>query len=134
MSILAIQAALEKHLLVMTPIATAFENKVFGPQTGVPYQRIAHLLNNPRDVSIERDLVRLLGVFQVSLFYPLDGGRVPAMERAEAICAQFAPVLLLQEGGVTVEIDDTPSIAGAMSDGDRWHVPVSINWSSFVAR
>lgn len=134
MSLLAIQAALEKHLLTLAPaIATAVENKTFTPVTGQPYQRLNHLLNTPRDITIERGLVQELGVFQVSLCYPLDAGRVPAMQRAEAIKALFAAGLSLYEGAVRVDIERTPSIAGGMVDEDRWMLPVSVYWQAFIS-
>lgn len=133
MSIALIQAALEKRLLSMAPtIATAVENKAFGPVDGVPYQRLHHLLNTPLDMDLERSMVQERGIFQVSLFYPLDAGRLPAMTRAQAIRDHFKPVLYLTEGAVRVEINDTPKIGGGMPDGDRWHVPVSIPWISFT--
>lgn len=134
MSITSIQAALEKRLLLITPaIETAVENKSFTPKTGVPYQRLHHLLNNPVDMDMERSTVQERGIFQVSLFYPLDGGRVPAMTRAQAIRAQFKPLLTLTEGGLRVLIKDTAKIGSGSPDGDRWHVPVSVYWQSFAA-
>lgn len=132
-----IQAALERHLLLLPPLAPDFrdwlatENKAFEPKPGIPYQRIHHLLNSPRDLTIERDLVQDRGIFQVSLFYGLDTGRVAAMARAEQIRAHFRPVQYLEEGGVTVEINDTPSISSGAPDGDRWRLVVSIAWTCF---
>lgn len=134
MSIALIEAVLEKRLLSMTPaIATAVENKAFTPVDGVPYQRLHHLLNTPVDMDLERSLVQERGIFQVSLYYPLDSGRVPAMTRAQAIRNHFKPVQYLYEGAVRVEINDTPRIGGGMPDGDRWQVPVSIPWIAFIA-
>lgn len=133
MSILAIQTALEKHLLTLTPaIATAVENKTFAPVTGQPYQRLNHLLNTPADMGMERTLRAERGIFQVSLCYPLDAGRVPAMQRAEAIKALFAAGLSLYEGAVRVDIERTPSIAGGMVDEGRWMLPVSVYWQAFI--
>lgn len=135
MSILKIQAALEKHLLSITPaLATAVENKTFTPTANVPYQRISHLINDPVDVTLKRDTVQKRGILQVSLYYPLNAGRVPAMTRAELIAAHFAPVQLLAEDGVSVEIVDSPRIAGGMASDDRWFVPVSIRWQAFISQ
>lgn len=132
-----IQAALERHLLLLPPLAPdvkdwwASENTAFEPKPGIPYQRIHHLINTPRDLTIERDLVQDRGIFQVSLFYGLDTGRVAAMTRAMQIRVHFRPVQYLEEGGTTVELNDTPSISSGAPDGDRWRVVVSVPWSSF---
>lgn len=134
MSMTLIQAALEKHLLSLTPaIATAYENKSYEPAAGIPYQRLHHLLNEPLDIDLEANTVQERGLFQVSLFYPLDVGRVLAMARALAIRNHFRPVQYLHEGSVRVDINDTPRIARGMPDGDRWHVAVTVRWSAFVA-
>ena len=132
MTIALIQAALERRLFtLLAPADTAVENKAFTPKTGVPYARIFHLLNNPLDIDLERSTVQERGIFQVSLFYPLDAGRLPAMTRAQQIRELFKPVQFLNEGAVQVEINNTPRIGGGSPDGDRWHVPVSISWVSF---
>lgn len=133
MSITQIEAALEKRLLALSPsVATAYENKTYAPITGTPYQRINHLTNTPRDVTLERDLTEERGIMQVSLFYPLNQGRVPAKTQALAIRDAFKPPLILTEGGIQIEIQRTPSIAGGMPDGDRYMVPVSIYWNAFI--
>lgn len=69
---------------------------------------------------------------QIGVFCPADTGRVTAMQRAELIRAQFAPVQQLTEGAVRVEIIDTPRIASPMPDGGWWMVPVSVNWLAFI--
>ncbi len=126
-----IQAALERRLLLMPSMDTATENNAHTPTTGIPYQRLHHLLNNPVDRAVTLDVTEDRGIFQVSLFYPVDGGRVPAMTRAQAIRDHFKPPLTLIEAGVKVEILRTPGIGSGSRDGDRWHVPVSIYWQSF---
>lgn len=132
MSITLIEAALEKHLLTIPCIDTAYENKTFEPKTGVPYQRINHLTNTPLDITLERDLTEERGIMQVSLLYPLNQGRVPAKTQAMAIRDAFKPPRILSAGGISIEIRRTPSIAGGMPDGDRYMVPVSIYWNAFI--
>ena len=134
MSLLAIQAALEKHLLTLAPaIATAVENKTFTPVTGQPYQRVHHLINKPVDLGLSLDAVESRGLLQVNLMFPLNGGRVPAMQRAEAIAAHFKPPRRLHENGINVELVESASIAGGVPDGDRWFVPVTVAWRAFIA-
>lgn len=132
MTISLYKAALEKRLLTLTPaIGLATENKTFTPVANTPYQRISHLPNTPVDHAITLDVTEDRGIFQVSLMYPLDGGRVPADTRAQAIRDLFKPPLVLTEGAAKVQILKTPAIAGGFQDGDRWHVPVSISWQAF---
>lgn len=132
MTLSLIKAALEKRLLAITPaLATATENNAYTPVTGTPYQRVSHLPNDPVDHAVTLDVTEDRGIFQVSLMYPINAGRVPADTRAQAIRDQFKPPLILTEGAVRVQILKTPHIAGGFPDGDRWHVPVSISWQVF---
>lgn len=137
MTIALIEAALEERLLLLPPLADdqkdwlALENKTFTPKAGVPYQRINHLTNTPVDHAVTLDVTEDRGILQVSLFYPLDKGRVPAKTRAQLIRDQFKPPLTLTKGAVKVEITKTPSIGSGYPDGDRYMVPVSIYWRAF---
>lgn len=134
MSSQLIQAALETRLATLTPaLATAYENTVFAPVTGVPYQRINMLVNRPVDHALTMDVTEERGIFQVSLFYPQGTGRGAAQARAELIKALFKPPLALINGAVKVELVKTVHVGGGMPDGDRWMVPVSIYWQSFQA-
>lgn len=134
MSSQLIQAALETRLATLTPaLATAYENTVFTPVTGVPYQRINMLVNRPVDHALTMDVTEERGIFQVSLFYPQGTGRGAAQARAELIKALFKPPLALINGAVKVELVKTVHVGGGMPDGDRWMVPVSIYWQSFQA-
>lgn len=134
MSSQLIQAALETRLATLTPaLATAYENTVFTPVTGVPYQRINMMVNRPVDHALTMDVTEERGIFQVSLFYPQGTGRGAAQARAELIKALFKPPLALINGAVKVELVKTVHVGGGMPDGDRWMVPVSIYWQSFQA-
>jgi len=125
-------AILEKHLLLVVPVAhTVFENKAYTPETGVIYQRVHHLFNDPVDHAITADVVERRGVLWVNVFAPLDKGRVPAQTVASSIAAQFKPVQQLSQAGVTVEITKTAKVGSGERDGDRWMVPVSVEWRAF---
>jgi hypothetical protein len=130
-----IQAALERHLMALAPqFPTAFENLEFTPATGQAFQRVHMLINAPVDHAVTLDVLEQRGVFQVSLFYPLNAGRLAAQQRATAIAEHFAPPQTLAEQGVKVDLLSTARIASGMPDGDRWHVPVSIYWRSFKTK
>lgn len=133
MSIAAIQSALEKRLLALAPqLPTAWENVTFTPPSSM-WQRVNHLINVPRDLALERTLRMDRGIFQVTVHAPINTGRLAAMQRAELIRDHFAPVLMLTEGAVRVDIVDTPRIASPMADEPWWAVPVSVYWSAFIA-
>lgn len=127
MSAKAIRAALEAQLNAMTPaLTTVWENSTVTPTSGTPYQRTNLLRANPDNPTIGTTHYRELGVFQVSLHYPLNAGPSPAETRAELVRTQFKRGTTLTSGGITVTIDGTPTIASGFVDGDRWVVPVSI--------
>lgn len=127
MSAKAIRAALESQLNAMTPaLTTVWENSTVTPTSGTPYQRTNLLRANPDNPTIGATHYRELGVFQVSLHYPLNAGPSPAETRAELVRTQFKRGTTLTSGGITVTIDGTPTIASGFVDGDRWVVPVSI--------
>lgn len=132
MSILKIQAALEKRLASMSPaLATAYENEAFEPTPGAPYQRAELIPNAPIDHALTLDVLELRGLFQVTLCYPLGEGRGAAQARAQAVADHFAPALDLSEPGWRISITKTPRIAAGMSLDDRWAVPVTVAWSAF---
>lgn len=129
MSHFLIQGALEKHLAGLAPaISTAWENTAFAPADGVPYQRVFFLPNSPIDHGIGFDVKEWRGLFQVSLLYPLATGRGDAQQRAEQLCAHFAPLLVLAATGLRVEVFESPSVAQGFVDENRWHVPVTVSW------
>ena len=133
MSLALIQSALEKRLLTLAPqLPTAWENVTFTPPSSM-WQRVNHLINVPRDLALERTLRMDRGIFQVTVHAPINTGRLAAMQRAELIRDHFAPVLMLTEGAVRVDIVDTPRIASPMADEPWWAVPVSVYWSAFIA-
>ncbi len=133
MSIVIIRRALEKHLLALTPaIATATTNNAFTPTTGVPFQRI-HLRPNTPDNAVQG--ARMFferGIFQITLFWPTGGGAVAAESRAELLRNHFRRGTSLVESGVTVHVTNTPSIAPALVDEDRYSVPVSIYYQAQI--
>ena len=132
MSEALIRVALEKRLLPVVGTAhTVFENQTYTPTTNVPYQNLHHLFNAALDRALTIDVVERSGVLWVKLFYPLGNGRLPAQTLAAAIAAQFKPVQTLVEGAIKVEITRTAEVAQGTRDGDRWMVPVSVEWRSF---
>jgi len=129
MSISSVRIALENKLNAMTPtLSTAWENVPFTPVTGTPYQRAYLMPATPANPTMGDGYYREQGIFQVSLFYPLQAGPKTAADRAELIRAAFKRGTTLTSGTVSVIIERTPEIGQGRVDGDRWALPVKIRW------
>ena len=133
MSISSIRSALESHLSSMSgALPTAYENAQFLPVSGTPFQKVNLLPALTQNPSIGASLHREIGIFQVSLYYPLNAGANNCATMAENIRTRFARGITITKDSVTVMIDSTPSISKGMIDGDRWIVAVSINYSADI--
>jgi hypothetical protein len=133
MTIAKIRAALETHLGTITPvIPTAFENVKYDPVVGVPYQKSFLKSNTPDDGQISSQTYFERGFYQVTLFYPLGTGPALAEARAQLIKDAFKRGTSVFSGGVTVIIMNAPSVSGSMVDGDRFTLPITINFQSQI--
>lgn len=133
MSIPLIRAALEKRLALLTPVlSTSYENVPFSSTGGVPYQRVNLMPATPDNSTMGGFMYREQGLFQVSLCYPLTTGPAAAEVRAQALRLHFRRGTSLTEGGLTVNIINTPRISPAIVEGDRFVIPVSVPWQCDV--
>ena len=136
MSLTVIHRALRKRLLQLTALpvlATSWENVNFTPVVGVPYQRTTFMPNGPDNSTMGSALYLMTGRFQVDLFYPTGESSIPATERAELLQKLFMRGTTLAESGLSITVTLTPRIAQGGSDGDRFHIPVIVNWQCFIA-
>ena len=132
MSITAVRAALETKLAAMTPaLATAYENAPYTPVPGTPYQAV-YLLPTVENPTMGDSYYREVGIFQISLFYPLLTGPAAAAARAQLIRTAFKRGTSMISGGITTTITRTPEISQGRVDGDRWHVPVKLQWHANI--
>jgi hypothetical protein len=128
-----IRAAFEQRLNAMSPaLSTAFENVPFTPVNGTPYQRVTLLAADPENPSIGASLHRAIGIFQVSLFYPVNAGPAAAWTRAQLIRTTFPRALSMASGGVTVHVTNTPAIALGSPEPDRYSVLVRIPYHASI--
>lgn len=128
MSNVAVRRALESHLAAMTPsMATAWQNVAFTPDPAVPYQEAILLTGTPENPAYGA-YYRDVGVFQVALMYPFGGGPAAADARAAAIRDWFRRGTTTVVDGIEVVVQRTPIIAAGFRDGDRWRLPVSIQY------
>lgn len=73
------------------------------------------------------------GILQVDVLYKSDDGEIKPTNIADAVAAWFKRPMRLRNGGLTVHVDDPPSIASSMPNGDGYlKIPVSIRYRSFV--
>jgi len=129
MSLINIRAALEAKLNGMAnPISYAWENRPFTPVVDIPYAAVFLLPAAPDNPTMGDDYYREIGIFQVSLFYPIKAGAGVAAARAQLIRAAFKRGTSMTSGAVTVRVSRTPEISQGRVDGDRWMVPVRIVW------
>lgn len=133
MSRRAIRSALEAALNSVTPaLSTAWENVNFTPVNGVPYQKVNLLFAQPNNSEYGSNYVEM-GIFQITLMYPLSTGSSAADARAELLMEAFKRGSSFEAGGYTIVVDRTPEVSGGMRDGDRWAVPVKIRWHTNIS-
>ncbi len=130
MSEISVCAALETQLATVTFTGgqTVYENAEFEPTAGTPYQEVFTLFAKPDNPTMGTAFHRLRGIFQVNLFYPILTGRGAAQTQAGLIKAAFARGRTFTSGAVTVQIENVPYVGQGTRDGDRWMVPVKIDW------
>jgi len=134
MSLSIIRKALEQRLAALAPaIATAYENAPFVPAVGTPYQRVSMLPATPDNSTQGATLYLEIGIFQVTLMWPMGVGPSVMEDRAQLLRAHFKRGTSMVESGITVIVTKTPSVAPAFVDGDRFTVPVSIAFQAQVA-
>lgn len=128
-----IRKALEKHLAAMSPaLSTACENVSFAPVTGVPYQRVNLLPNEPDNSAQGPGMYFDRGILQVTLCYPQGSGPAAAEARAQLVRDWFQRGTTLVEGDVSVIVTTTPRISRGEPDGDRFCIPVSVSYQAQI--
>lgn len=128
-----IRAALENHLATMSgALDISYENAQFTPTPGTAFQVVNLLPATVQNPSIGAELHRELGIFQVTLHYPVNAGSANSVTMAENIRTRFKRGTTITNNGVTVMIDSTPTIARGIIDGDRWIVAVSIPYMANI--
>lgn len=133
MTIAKIRSALEKQLAAITPVMSiSFENVAFTPVAGTPYQRSNLLPNTPNDAQIGGRVYMEVGIYQVTVCYPMGNGPAAAEARCQLVKDAFKRGTSLVEGGVTVIIMNAPSVSSAMIDGDRFCIPISMRYQSQI--
>lgn len=132
-----IRIALEKALLAVPQcLDTAFENTKFDPPVdssgGLPYQECYFMTAPPSDTVIGNGMFEERGIMQVSLKYPPGNGSGDADAMAKILQSYFKRGQTFQKDGITICITSTPQIGSGNKVGDRWMIPVSIQYYAYI--
>lgn len=105
----------------------AWENVRYEPQIGRPYQDIHLLSNETQQPGNGADGVSFdQGIYQIGLYYPRDEGAGAAIGRADLLRRFFKRSTVLTSGGVSVQVERTPSLSGPIIGPDWYKRVVSI--------
>lgn len=133
MALVEIRTALETKLNALAPsLATAWESVPFTPIVGTPYQQVNIIIADTLNPTLGGSHYRIKGFMQVLLCYTPSLGAKAASTRADLLVNHFKRGTSLINGGVTVIVDKTPSIAPPMVDGLLYQIPVSIYFSADI--
>ena len=127
-----ISAALSSRLNTLTdapPIA--FENVPFTPVDGTTWLRESYLPANSATVGLEPGgSTDFTGVYQVSIYTPLDDYKLESHQLIDSITAHFARGTMLVFEGQSVVVEQV-NVAQGLASGGWWLMPVSVNWRAF---
>lgn len=131
MSNAAIRAALATQLNTIG-IPTAWENSNFKPTAGQVYLSEALLPNETLSVGVSSaSSDNFGGIYQVLVYAPAGGGKGAAVAAAEQVVGAFPKGASLTYSGVVVRVLRA-SQNPALIDGDRYVIPVSINYRALA--
>lgn len=108
---------------------TAWENMSFPKHAGqVPYQRVNLLPARPSNPTFGGNHYREIGIFQVTLVYPMQQGTGDVVARAELIRSTFPRGSSFSNGGIVVNLDRTPEIwPGAVAE-ESYMLPIRMSY------
>lgn len=131
MSHQVINAALALHLKALGK-PTAYENATFEPTAGVLYLREAMLPAPTTNIGIALGSTRdYRGIYQVTVLAPRDAYKAAGYAAADEVSAHFARGLKLTTSSTIVLVMQN-TIAPAFVSGDRWAIPVSIEYRALI--
>ena len=71
-----------------------------------------------------------VGVYQISIYTPLDDSKFGAHQLIDDITAHFARGMMLVFEGQAVVVEQV-DVAQGLASGGWWLMPVSVNWRAF---
>ena len=127
-----ISAALSTRLNSMPsapPIA--FENAKYTPVEGTTWLRESYLPAASSTIGMEPGgSTDFTGVYQVSIYTPLDDYKLESHQLIDSITAHFARGTMLVFEGQAVVVEQV-NVSQGLASGSWWLMPVSVNWRAF---
>lgn len=119
--------ALQNRLITLISASSVeWENSDFtAPALNVPYYKANLLRGKPENLAIDTLDAEGIGIFQVTLLYPVDAGTLALETKADAIIAHFLGQKLV-ETDVKVKILSQPYFNMLTPTADRFIGAVSI--------
>ena len=109
----------------------AFENAKYTPVEGETWLRESYLPANSATAGLEPSgSTDFVGVYQISIYTPLDDSKFGAHQLIDDITAHFARGTGLDFDGQGVIIEQV-NVAQGLASGSWWLMPVSVNWRAF---
>jgi hypothetical protein len=131
MSNQSITAAMATRLSGLS-LPTQYENSAFTPVAGQVYVAEALLTGPTLPVGIAvQSSDEYGGIYQVTVFAPLGGTKGPGQTVAKQVADRFPRGLTLTRDGIKIVVLRASQGPGFVS-GDRWAIPVSINYRAFA--
>lgn len=120
--------------LTLSPaMPVAYPNVTFTPPAA-GYLRATHVPNTANQVTLGTSgKNRHLGIFQVDVFLPINGGISTPMEKAGAVAAHFKRGTTLTRDGISIRIVRPPEIRPALQSAPYLQVPVIIRYQADAA-
>jgi hypothetical protein len=116
--------------LVLTPVLPiAWPNLTLTPPTTGKFLRVQFIPNIANRVFIGSDEPhQLMGLFQVSVCWPLNAGEGAPRDIAGTVAGQFPADLRLDVGGLSVRVTKRPDVDDLLIEDSRVQIPVTIEW------
>ena len=109
----------------------AFENAKYTPVEGTTWLRESYLPATSSTVGMEPGgSTDFIGVYQVSIYTPLDDYKLESHQLIDSITAHFARGTMLVFEGQSVVVEQV-NVAQGLASGSWWLMPVSVNWRAF---
>ncbi len=127
-----ISAALDAYLqseLTGNTLDIAWEGVAYDPQTGRPYLRVSLSGYNRTPQGPGSNTIFLeMGVYSVTVVWPVGEGKAPLLAEADKIRAMFPRNLSLTLSGQAPLVVQATSLGPAFNSGDWLNVPVTVRW------
>jgi hypothetical protein len=128
-----IRAAYESRLATWAAarspaLRVQYENVPFTPAQGETFLKAYLLPAKTQSPDVQGALTVYMGVFQVSVYAPINNGSGAALGIADELSALFVTNVRLTQSGLTVQQVTPCSIAPALQDATSYVIPVSFQY------